>query len=143
MRSSVLRDGTFARPGSVRSASAYPGGCAIGPGPIDFHLRGLEGPGRPIEERLGYIDGKRPRRLRGPEIHLDLPSVGATENVMMAAAVLAEGTTVIRNAAREPEIVEVQAFHQKYRRRMRGCRARTSSGSTGTMSQAGRRSNTP
>ncbi|OTA40775.1 MAG: UDP-N-acetylglucosamine 1-carboxyvinyltransferase, partial [Symbiobacterium thermophilum] len=92
---------------------------AIGPRPIDFHLRGLEALGARIEERFGYIEASVPRRLRGTEIYLDFPSVGATENLMMAA-VLAEGTTVIRNAAREPEIVDLQAFLNKMGAKVRG-----------------------
>lgn len=84
----------------------YPGGCEIGSRPIDLHLRGLKSLGVNITEAGGHImcEGKR---LKGGEVHLDYPSVGATENLMMAAA-LAPGSTVIRNAAREPEIVELQ-----------------------------------
>jgi UDP-N-acetylglucosamine 1-carboxyvinyltransferase len=84
----------------------YPGGCEIGTRPIDLHLRGLKNLGVNITEAGGHImcEGKR---LKGGDIHLDYPSVGATENLMMAAS-LAPGTTVIRNAAREPEIVELQ-----------------------------------
>jgi UDP-N-acetylglucosamine 1-carboxyvinyltransferase len=84
----------------------YPGGCEIGSRPIDLHLNGLKSLGVNITEAGGHImcEGKR---LKGGEIHLDYPSVGATENLMMAAS-LAPGSTVIRNAAREPEIVELQ-----------------------------------
>ena len=84
----------------------YPGGCEIGSRPIDLHLRGLKSLGVNITEAGGHImcEGKR---LKGGEVHLDYPSVGATENLMMAAA-LAPGSTMIRNAAREPEIVELQ-----------------------------------
>lgn len=84
----------------------YPGGCEIGSRPIDLHLRGLKSLGVNITEAGGHImcEGKR---LKGGDVHLDYPSVGATENLMMAAA-LAPGSTVIRNAAREPEIVELQ-----------------------------------
>ena len=91
-----------------RAAVAYPGGCSIGPRPIDLHLLGLRALGAEIDERYGRIDAVSPR-LAGAEIHLDLPSVGATENVMMAA-VRAEGTTIIRNPAKEPEIVDLQGF---------------------------------
>lgn len=118
MRSSIFLMGPLlARVGKIRIS--YPGGCAIGPRPIDFHLRGLEMLGARIEERFGYIEASAPRRLRGTEIYLDFPSVGATENLMMAA-VLAEGTTVIRNAAREPEIVDLQAFLNKMGAKVRG-----------------------
>jgi UDP-N-acetylglucosamine 1-carboxyvinyltransferase len=84
----------------------YPGGCEIGTRPIDLHLKGLKNLGIKVTEAGGYImcEGKK---LKGGDIHLDYPSVGATENLMMAAA-LAPGNTVIRNAAREPEIVELQ-----------------------------------
>lgn len=85
---------------------AYPGGCAIGSRPMDLHLKGFRAMGAKITEKYGYVDLEAPK-LRGAEIHLDFPSVGATENIMMAA-VLAEGCTVIRNAAREPEIVDLQ-----------------------------------
>jgi len=84
----------------------YPGGCEIGSRPIDLHLRGLKSLGVNITEAGGHnmCEGKR---LKGGDLHLDYPSVGATENLMMAAA-LAPGSTVIRNAAREPEIIELQ-----------------------------------
>jgi UDP-N-acetylglucosamine 1-carboxyvinyltransferase len=85
---------------------AYPGGCAIGSRPMDLHLKGLRAMGAKVTEKYGYVDLEAPN-LKGAEIHLDFPSVGATENLMMAA-VLAEGSTVIRNAAREPEIVDLQ-----------------------------------
>ena len=83
----------------------YPGGCEIGSRPIDLHLKGLKSLGINVTEAGGYImcEGKK---LKGGDIHLDYPSVGATENLMMAAA-LAPGVTTIRNAAREPEIVEL------------------------------------
>jgi len=86
----------------------YPGGCSIGPRPIDLHLKGLRLLGATISEQHGRIMATT-RGLRGTDIHLDFPSVGATENLMMAA-VLAEGCTVIRNAAKEPEIVDLQDF---------------------------------
>jgi UDP-N-acetylglucosamine 1-carboxyvinyltransferase len=84
----------------------YPGGCEIGSRPIDLHLSGLKRLGVNITEAGGHImcEGKR---LKGGDVHLDYPSVGATENLMMASA-LAPGSTVIRNAAREPEIIELQ-----------------------------------
>ncbi len=84
----------------------YPGGCEIGSRPIDLHLQGLKCLGVHITEAGGHImcEGKG---LKGGDVHLDYPSVGATENLMMASA-LASGSTVIRNAAREPEIIELQ-----------------------------------
>jgi len=90
---------------------SYPGGCAIGPRPIDLHIKALEKIGAKICESYGFIEAEA-AHLTGGEIHLDFPSVGATENAMMAA-VLANGTTVIRNAAREPEIVDLQRFLNK------------------------------
>lgn len=117
MRSSIFLMGPLlARCGHVKMA--YPGGCAIGPRPIDLHLRGLELLGARIVERYGYIEA-RAKRLRGTEIYLDFPSVGATENLMMAA-VLASGLTVIRNAAREPEIVDLQNFLNRMGAKIRG-----------------------
>jgi UDP-N-acetylglucosamine 1-carboxyvinyltransferase len=89
---------------------SYPGGCAIGSRPINWHLKGLEQLGIKITEKHGFIEAEaKGKTLHGAEIHLDFPSVGATENIMMAA-VLAKGITVIRNAAREPEIVDLQNF---------------------------------
>jgi UDP-N-acetylglucosamine 1-carboxyvinyltransferase len=118
MRSSIFLMGPLlARLGKIRIS--YPGGCAIGPRPIDFHLRGLEQLGAKIEERFGFIEASVPGRLKGTEVYLDFPSVGATENLMMAA-VLAEGVTVIRNAAREPEIVDLQNFLNRMGAKVRG-----------------------
>lgn len=117
MRSSIFLMGPIlGRFGKVKIA--YPGGCAIGPRPIDFHLRGLADLGACLEEKYGYIEAEA-ARLTGREIYLDFPSVGATENLMMAAA-LARGTTVIRGAAREPEIVDLQNFLNKMGARVRG-----------------------
>ncbi len=87
---------------------AYPGGCDIGLRPVDLHLTGLKRLGVEITEKNGYISCKC-EKLRGNEIMLDCPSVGATENIMLAA-VTAEGTTTIKNAAREPEIEDLQNF---------------------------------
>lgn len=118
MRSSIFLMGPLlSRVGRMKIS--YPGGCAIGPRPIDFHLRGLEQMGARIEERFGFIEASVQGRLRGTEIYLDFPSVGATENLMMAA-VLAKGTTVIRNTAREPEIVDLQNFLNGMGARVRG-----------------------
>jgi UDP-N-acetylglucosamine 1-carboxyvinyltransferase len=107
MRASIQIAGPLlARCGRVRITT--PGGCAIGPRPINFHLKGLAALGAKVTEEHGIItleaDG-----LQGAEILLDYPSVGATENLMCAAAV-ARGRTVIRNVAKEPEIVEVETF---------------------------------
>lgn len=90
---------------------SQPGGCNIGSRPMNLHLRGLVTMGAEIKEKFGYITA-RANQLVGEEIHLDMPSVGATENILMAS-VLASGTTVIRNAAREPEIVDLQNFLNK------------------------------
>lgn len=117
MRASVQVLGPLlARFGEVQMP--YPGGCPIGSRPIDLHLRGLAAMGAQFTEEHGYIAG-RADRLRGTEIHLDFPSVGATEN-LMAAACLATGTTVIRNAAREPEIVDQQNFLTRLGAQIRG-----------------------
>ena len=91
-----------------RAVVAYPGGCDIGVRPLDIHIKGLREMGIAVEESHGmiYCDGSR---LKGADILLDFPSVGATENLMMAAA-LAKGRTRIANAAKEPEIVDLQNF---------------------------------
>ncbi|WP_040606760.1 UDP-N-acetylglucosamine 1-carboxyvinyltransferase [Salsuginibacillus kocurii] len=103
MRASFLVMGPLlARIG--RAHIALPGGCAIGSRPIDQHLKGFEAMGAEVEIGQGYIEAKVNGRLQGAKIYLDFPSVGATENIMMAAA-LAEGTTVLENVAEEPEIV--------------------------------------
>jgi UDP-N-acetylglucosamine 1-carboxyvinyltransferase len=86
-----------------------PGGCAIGSRPIDQHLKGLEAMGVQFEIEAGHIEGRVEDRLRGADIYLDFPSVGATQNIMMAAS-LARGRTVIENAACEPEIVDLANF---------------------------------
>ncbi len=91
-----------------RAKIAYPGGCDIGLRPIDLHLSGLKKLGVDISEEGGYIHC-RADCIRGAEIVLDFPSVGATENIMLAA-VKAQGRTVIRNAAKEPEIIDLQNF---------------------------------
>jgi UDP-N-acetylglucosamine 1-carboxyvinyltransferase len=105
MRASVLVLGPLlARTGEAKVS--LPGGCAIGPRPVDLHLKGLEELGATIELREGYIHATAPRGLRGARLRLALPSVGATENLMMAAT-LADGETVIANAAREPEVADL------------------------------------
>ena len=96
----------------------YPGGCEIGSRPIDLHLRGLKSLGVNVTETGGHIFCEG-RHLRGGDIHLDYPSVGATENLMMAAS-LAPGQTVIHNAAREPEIVELQKVINQMGGKVRG-----------------------
>lgn len=90
---------------------SYPGGCELGPRPIDMHLAGLRKLGAHITESHGYIYCEC-SKLVGTEIHLDYPSVGATENIMLAA-VAAKGTTLIYNAAKEPEITDLQDFLNK------------------------------
>lgn len=103
MRASFLVMGPLlARTGNVQIA--LPGGCAIGSRPIDQHLKGFEAMGATVEIGQGYIEARVEGRLQGAKIYMDFPSVGATENIMMAAA-LAEGTTVMENVAEEPEIV--------------------------------------
>ena len=107
MRSSVIFLGAIlARHGSA--ALTYPGGCELGRRPIDLHIEALQKLGAQIDEREGRIICT-PSRLRGCTVQLRFPSVGATENTMLAAC-RAEGETVIRNAAREPEIVDLQHF---------------------------------
>ena len=101
-----------------RAKLSYPGGCQIGSRPMDLHLKGLTAMGAVITEKYGYITAAA-ERLTGAEIHLDMPSVGATENIMMAA-VLAGGVTVIRNAAKEPEIVDLQNFINSIGGRVKG-----------------------
>lgn len=88
---------------------SYPGGCNIGSRPMNLHLKGLKAMGAEIKEKFGYITATTESGLKGAEIHLDVPSVGATENLMMAAT-LAKGTTVLRNTAKEPEVEDLQKF---------------------------------
>ena len=117
LRSSIFMLGPLI--GRFRRAKvSYPGGCEIGQRPIDLHLKGLRALGVRIREEHGMIecDGAQ---LRGADVYLDFPSVGATENVMMAA-VLARGRTTIHNAAREPEIRDLQNFINALGGRVRG-----------------------
>ena len=88
---------------------ALPGGCMIGSRPIDLHLKAFEALGAKITVGNGFVEGYAPQGLKGTTIYLDFPSVGATENILMAA-VLAEGRTIIENAAEEPEIVDLVTF---------------------------------
>lgn len=117
LRSSVFMLGSVvSRFGRARIA--YPGGCDIGLRPIDLHLNGLRRLGVCVSEGGGYIDcscGK----IEGAEVVLDFPSVGATENIILAAA-KAKGTTLIRNAAKEPEIVDLQNFINRMGGKIRG-----------------------
>ena len=85
---------------------SLPGGCAIGPRPVDQHLRGLEALGAKIEMEDGYVKAKVNGRLKGARIYFDISTVGGTEHIMMAAT-LAKGETVLENCAREPEIVDL------------------------------------
>ncbi|MDR2909479.1 MAG: UDP-N-acetylglucosamine 1-carboxyvinyltransferase [Oscillospiraceae bacterium] len=111
MRSSVVFLGAIiARCGKARVS--MPGGCELGPRPIDLHLSALEKMGVVVEEEHGYLNCTVPDRLRGATISLTFPSVGATENIMLAACT-AEGETVIHNPAREPEIIDLANFLQK------------------------------
>lgn len=108
MRASFLIMGPLlAKKGHAKIA--LPGGCMIGSRPIDLHLKAFEAMGAEIEICNGYVEARAPKGLHGAEIYLDFPSVGATENVLMAAA-LTEGRTVIENAAEEPEIVDLVTF---------------------------------
>ena len=117
MRASFLVLGPLlARFGHARVST--PGGCAIGSRPVDLHVRGLERMGARIRQEHGYVDA-RAGELRGAAIRLDFPSVGATENLMMAAT-LARGTTVIHNAAREPEVTEFAGVLAKMGARVAG-----------------------
>lgn len=107
MRSSVILAGAIL--GRFRKAKfSYPGGCDIGTRPIDLHLKGFEKLGINIEESGGFINCYADK-IVGSDIHLDFPSVGATENIILAS-IFAEGATVITNAAMEPEIVDLQDF---------------------------------
>ncbi|EST55326.1 UDP-N-acetylglucosamine 1-carboxyvinyltransferase [Brevibacillus panacihumi W25] len=118
MRASFLVMGPLlARKGRARVA--LPGGCAIGTRPIDQHLKGFEAMGAKIDIGQGFIDASVEGRLKGAKIYLDIASVGATENIMMAAA-LAEGTTVIENAAEEPEIVDLANYLNRMGAKIRG-----------------------
>ena len=104
MRASILVLGPLvARMGQARVS--LPGGCAIGARPVNLHIKALQDMGASVELHSGYIEAKADK-LKGADIYFDLPTVTGTENIMMAAT-LAEGTTVLHNAAREPEIVNL------------------------------------
>ncbi|MDR2166673.1 MAG: UDP-N-acetylglucosamine 1-carboxyvinyltransferase [Clostridiales bacterium] len=117
MRASFLVAGPIlARMGEVKIS--LPGGCAIGSRPVDLHLKGLAALGAEISQEHGYVSA-RAKKLVGANIYLDFPSVGATENIMMAAA-LAEGQTIIQNCAVEPEIVDLSNFLTSMGAQIRG-----------------------
>ena len=117
MRASIVTMGPLlARKGHVRIS--HPGGCAIGSRPINWHLKGLEALGAEVKMDHGFLDVST-KGLKGARIYLDYPSVGATENIMMAAA-MAQGTTLIENAAQEPEIVDLATFLNEMGGKVRG-----------------------
>ncbi len=125
MRASFLVAGPLlARTG--RAKVYMPGGCTIGARPVELHLKGFQALGAEIvnNDIEGFVEMKAGKRLQGATIYLDFPSVGATENIMMAAA-LAEGTTYIENAAEEPEIVDLANFLNKMGARIKGAGTET------------------
>lgn len=110
MRSSVILAGALI--GRYQKATfSYPGGCDIGSRPIDLHLKSFEKLGIQVNQNHGNIECNA-EKIKGEKIDLDFPSVGATENAILAS-ILAEGTTIITNAAREPEIIDLQNFLNK------------------------------
>lgn len=118
MRSSIIFLGAIlGRLGECRLS--FPGGCELGPRPIDMHLAALRKMGVTIKEEYGVLDCRVENELHGAKIHLPFPSVGATENIMLAA-VLAKGETEIRNAAREPEIVDLARYLNRCGAKIRG-----------------------
>lgn len=118
MRASILVLGPMlARDG--HAVVSLPGGCAIGARPVDLHLKALEAMGAVLDLKDGYVHAKAPGGLKGGVVDFPLVSVGATENALMAAT-LAKGTTVIRNAAREPEIVDLAQCLRKMGARIEG-----------------------
>lgn len=124
MRSSVVFLGAIAAK-CGRARISFPGGCELGPRPIDLHLTALRQMGLAIDEGHGELDCSAPEGLTGTEIALSFPSVGATENIMLAAST-AKGTTIILNAAREPEISDLADF-------LNGCGARINGAGEGTI----------
>jgi len=117
MRASILVMGPLlAR--LKRAKISLPGGCAIGARPVDYHIKGFETLGAQVEVEKGYIEAKV-NKLKGDDIYLDFPSLGATENIMMAAC-LAEGITTIENAAKDPEVVELGRLLNKMGAKVKG-----------------------
>ena len=102
-----------------RARIALPGGCAIGSRPIDQHLKGFEAMGAKVQVGNGFVEAYVEGELKGAKIYLDFPSVGATENIM-SAATLAKGTTILENAAKEPEIVDLANFLNAMGAKVRG-----------------------
>ena len=118
MRASFLIMGPLlARCGQAKIS--LPGGCAIGTRPIDLHLKGFEALGAEIEIGHGFIEARAPQGLKGARIYLDFPSVGATENIIMAAS-MAEGQTILENPAQEPEIIDLANYLNVMGARIRG-----------------------
>lgn len=118
MRASFLIMGPLlARCGQAKIS--LPGGCAIGTRPIDLHLKGFEALGAQIRIGHGFIEAAAPEGLKGAKIYLDFPSVGATENIIMAAS-MAEGQTILENPAQEPEIVDLANYLNVMGARIRG-----------------------
>lgn len=118
MRASILVLGPLlARTG--QAVVSLPGGCAIGARPVDLHLQALEAMGATLDLREGYVHASAPKGLRGGVVEFPFASVGATENALMAAT-LAKGTTVLKNAAREPEIVDLAECLRKMGARIEG-----------------------
>ena len=118
MRASFLIMGPLlARCGQAKIS--LPGGCAIGTRPIDLHLKGFEALGADIHIGHGYIEAAAPEGLKGAKIYLDFPSVGATENIIMAAS-MAEGQTILENPAQEPEIVDLANYLNVMGAKIRG-----------------------